>query len=650
VSSTPVRARGARHPEWREPFRNWLRSRPFWAGVWTMLAGLEILSIPLAPLTLMVHEGVAGVAGGLMGLFLVILAISLWLAPAHRVFAGIGTLVFSVASLVLSNFGGFLLGFLLGVIGGAMAVSWAQDDTPQPPKSHPTPGGGGSPGGGAVSTGSGGTETGGAHRSARHDWLRALGVLPVGALLAGGVQPLPAPAVGAGLAQPLNPPVGASAADGSGESNLTACSLLDSLLTTSGPATRAPSNEPPPAGRPDSHGVDQHRDHPPHQHGGQPKAHLGTKLPGQRTQESAPGPSSVPKDPEHSHHQAGGGLLGAVSGLLGLDPAPAPSAPSMRSQTPTPGPTRPVAQNSHSRTAPTAPPSHESGAPHQSASLPRHTPSNSHAGNGNADERPTDNGDAKSDTLLPGVLNLRLPALTRAASGLDDLLRQLPQQLDIDHVNPQSRWCAPNPSLDLSPDAGAYRRGAAAAQPFRVRTPLLVFTGLTFHGITEVPTRYGPPQRVLAFTASRADILGPRQTAPLLPPSCGPFRPDAADHPPFTGIPGSRLPLLGLGVPGIGRVSPVPGPWLPCQRLREQVSPASRIMTVSGGPVVLLSKVLSGNLLGLFPVTFTPDMPPPLPPGLTLPIPIFFTDVTAYNQYASADTETIPDAREVVTR
>ncbi|MGI5251059.1 DUF6114 domain-containing protein [Actinacidiphila glaucinigra] len=143
----------------RSRFRAWRRSRPFWAGLWTLLAGVEILSIPLAPLSLMIHEGIAGVSGLLMGVFLVVLGLTLWLAPHYRAFAGIATLVFSVASLVLSNFGGFLIGFLLGVIGGAMAVSWVPDgDDGRGRRSRPAPdwGGGGGAAGPAVGAPQGG--------------------------------------------------------------------------------------------------------------------------------------------------------------------------------------------------------------------------------------------------------------------------------------------------------------------------------------------------------------------------------------------------------------------------------------------------------------------------------------------------------------
>lgn len=35
-------------------------------------------------------------------------------------------------------------------------------------------------------------------------------------------------------------------------------------------------------------------------------------------------------------------------------------------------------------------------------------------------------------------------------------------------------------------------------------------------------------------------------------------------------------------------------------------------------------------------------MPPPLPPGLTIPIPLFFTQAVAYNQLLTAHRITIP--------
>jgi hypothetical protein len=105
-------------------FRRWRRGRPFWAGVFTAASAAELMYIPSAKLSLIIHEGIAGVSAYLMGILLVVMAATMWFAPMYRVFAGIATLLFAVASLVLSNLGGFLLGMLLGIIGGALAVAW----------------------------------------------------------------------------------------------------------------------------------------------------------------------------------------------------------------------------------------------------------------------------------------------------------------------------------------------------------------------------------------------------------------------------------------------------------------------------------------------------------------------------------------------
>ncbi|GAA2471306.1 hypothetical protein GCM10010276_01930 [Streptomyces longisporus] len=646
---------------WWSAFRDWRRSRPFWAGVWTLLSGVEILSIPFAPLPIMMHEGIAGVAGSLMGIFLVVLALSLWLSPGHRVFAGIATLVLAVASLVLSNFGGFLIGFLLGITGGAMAVSWVPyarpparppiwpdwrrgngSDRPGGPDSPEDPDGPGGPGdSGGGSGGSGGSGGGGAGGSDEPDgrgggggravgggqaggtprpngltWrtsrMRALGVLPIGALLTGGLQPAPAhlPRVVPNRADP--PSVLGSTVDDRTAPQLTVCSLLDGLLGGAVPPARGTGGRIP--------GSDSAGEGGPHT----PLVPLVPKPRTERHDEQRPGrgPVSVKPAPAPS---SGAGLLGSVSDLLGLhgsDHARDDKGSAARHGGETSGPTGPTDRPQGSK--------------------PDHAPEP-----GTSDKKPS----GSDGKVPPSVLRLDIPPLP-ADGRMDGPLSLLPLHIDLGagpDGGKQSRWCLPQPliSLRLGVDAAAYRV-RTAAQPFRVVTPLLVLTGLTYHGITEVPTAYGP-QEVLVFTAYRVDIASLRQTAPLLAPRCGRNQPPPP-APPFHGLPGLRLPLLDMGIPGIGRVDPsAPGPWYPCQGTLETDAPSSTTVA-TGRPVVLLTKVLSGNLLGLLPVTFTPSMPPPLPPGLTLPIPIFFTNVTAYNQFLSADELDVPGIHLTASR
>ncbi|MFC6061265.1 DUF6114 domain-containing protein [Streptomyces ochraceiscleroticus] len=122
----------------RRSFRVWRGQRPYWAGLLTLLAGIPIMYIPYANLTigsLTVRMATTAGAGSLIiGVLLVVLGLTMWFQPASRVFAGVAAILLSLVSLVVSNFGAFLIGFLLGLIGGALAVSWAPGK-PAPAKS-----------------------------------------------------------------------------------------------------------------------------------------------------------------------------------------------------------------------------------------------------------------------------------------------------------------------------------------------------------------------------------------------------------------------------------------------------------------------------------------------------------------------------------
>ncbi|MFI0741424.1 DUF6114 domain-containing protein [Streptomyces sp. NPDC021100] len=124
-----------RHP-W-PAWRTWRKGRPFWGGLLSTLAGAEICAIPLGPLKIMLVQGVTGILSILMGLVMIMMGLSAWFAPSYRMFAGIVTVMCAAAALVLSNLGGFLLGTLLGVIGGSMVFAWQPHQPQQPPPDGP---------------------------------------------------------------------------------------------------------------------------------------------------------------------------------------------------------------------------------------------------------------------------------------------------------------------------------------------------------------------------------------------------------------------------------------------------------------------------------------------------------------------------------
>ncbi len=113
----------------RVAFRHWRWGRPFWAGLWTLLAGVPIAYFPYANLTLgqltIRMATTAGSGSLIIGVLLFVLGLTMWFQAQVRIFAGVASILLALVSLVVSNFGGFLMGFLLALFGGALAVAWA---------------------------------------------------------------------------------------------------------------------------------------------------------------------------------------------------------------------------------------------------------------------------------------------------------------------------------------------------------------------------------------------------------------------------------------------------------------------------------------------------------------------------------------------
>ncbi|MFI1334666.1 hydrogenase expression protein HypF [Streptomyces sp. NPDC020845] len=113
-------------------------------------------------------------------------------------------------------------------------------------------------------------------------------------------------------------------------------------------------------------------------------------------------------------------------------------------------------------------------------------------------------------------------------------------------------------------------------EPWTLKSTLLTLHGLDYKGIVEVKTYSGKVKKVLKFTASGVDIKDLHQLT------------------------------VGAG----GTTTHV--------QARE-----GSTSTFSNGPITMYTEELSGNLLGIVPITFSPKSPPPI----NLP-EVFFTDVT----------------------
>lgn len=103
----------------------WYRSRPALGGLLTVLAGVEIfLSSQLDLGDIRVQLGIEGLQATVIPIALVLLGVLAMVMPAHHIFYGVITLAVAVYSLIGVNLGGFVLGMLLGCIGGVLVVAW----------------------------------------------------------------------------------------------------------------------------------------------------------------------------------------------------------------------------------------------------------------------------------------------------------------------------------------------------------------------------------------------------------------------------------------------------------------------------------------------------------------------------------------------
>jgi hypothetical protein len=118
---------------WRS-FTRWRRSRPFWGGLFTLLAGLEIFGttqMSLGGLTF--QMGPTGFLSWLIPTILALCGVLMWFTPQQRMFYSIVGAVTAVFSLVAVNLGGFLFGLLLGMVGTALGFAWTPVAQATPP-------------------------------------------------------------------------------------------------------------------------------------------------------------------------------------------------------------------------------------------------------------------------------------------------------------------------------------------------------------------------------------------------------------------------------------------------------------------------------------------------------------------------------------
>ncbi|MDN6511303.1 MAG: DUF6114 domain-containing protein, partial [Corynebacterium sp.] len=109
-------------------FTRWRKQRPFGAGLLMILAGIAImapayLSLEISNIQIQIST-MGGVSTLVIGILLITCGLMCWFRGEGRVIAGVAAMILSVLSLWQTNFGGLIIGLILGLVGGALALAW----------------------------------------------------------------------------------------------------------------------------------------------------------------------------------------------------------------------------------------------------------------------------------------------------------------------------------------------------------------------------------------------------------------------------------------------------------------------------------------------------------------------------------------------
>ena len=122
-------------PARRHRFSEWAAARPFSAGLFMILGGVVVLtpaylSFEVSNLQVQIST-MSGVSTLLIGILLIASGLMTWFQREGRILTGLTALILGIVAVPTSNFGGFMLGSLLAIVGGALALSWTAGATAQ---------------------------------------------------------------------------------------------------------------------------------------------------------------------------------------------------------------------------------------------------------------------------------------------------------------------------------------------------------------------------------------------------------------------------------------------------------------------------------------------------------------------------------------
>ncbi|OUZ08560.1 hypothetical protein BHE97_12840 [Aeromicrobium sp. PE09-221] len=121
------RGRVRRAWRWFGAFR---RTRPFWGGLWLLLGGYVVIDLASSSIGFAVQGGWSASSGYILGGAMVLFGLVAWFTPHYSGLVGLLGVLTALAAFVGSNLGGFLIGTLLGIIGGSMVWAWGEKKPP----------------------------------------------------------------------------------------------------------------------------------------------------------------------------------------------------------------------------------------------------------------------------------------------------------------------------------------------------------------------------------------------------------------------------------------------------------------------------------------------------------------------------------------
>lgn len=108
-------------------FTRWRNRRPFWGATLTLLAAALISYIPLHLYAIAFIPGSLVFIGFLFSGLLLFAGIFSYIYPQFSTILGVITIFISVLS-IMGALGGFVIGSIIGIIGGALCVAWEKKE------------------------------------------------------------------------------------------------------------------------------------------------------------------------------------------------------------------------------------------------------------------------------------------------------------------------------------------------------------------------------------------------------------------------------------------------------------------------------------------------------------------------------------------